>query len=43
VARRELTYTELLNQARQTIQQAQDMTHFLMEKGIIPPVLEEWS
>jgi len=43
VARRGLSYTELLNQARQTIQQAQDMTRFLMEKEIIPPVPEEWS
>jgi hypothetical protein len=38
VARLELSYGELLSQARQIIQQAQDMTRFLMEKGIIPPV-----
>ena len=43
VAKLELTYSELLNQARQTIQQAQEMTEFLMEKEIIPPVPEEWS
>jgi malate dehydrogenase (oxaloacetate-decarboxylating) len=43
VARRGLSYSELLNRARQTIQQAQDMTRFLMEKEIIPPVPEEWS
>jgi malate dehydrogenase (oxaloacetate-decarboxylating) len=43
VARRGLTYSELLNQARQTIRQAQDMTHFLMDKEIIPPVPEDWS
>jgi malate dehydrogenase (oxaloacetate-decarboxylating) len=38
VARLELSYDELLSQARQTIQHAQDMTRFLMEKEIIPPV-----
>ncbi len=43
VARRELSYDELLDEARQKIQQAQDMTRFLMEKEIIPPVPEEWS
>jgi malate dehydrogenase (oxaloacetate-decarboxylating) len=43
VARRGVSYTELLNQARQTIQQAQDMTQFLMDKEIIPPVPEEWA
>ena len=43
VAKRGLSYTELLNKARQTIQQAQDMTRFLMEKEIIPPVPTEWS
>jgi len=43
VARRGLSYTELLNQARQMIQQAQDMTRFLMDKEIIPPVPEEWA
>ena len=43
VARHQLTYAELLNQARQTIQKAQDMTHFLMEKEIIPTVPGEQS
>lgn len=43
VARRELVHSELLHHARQKIQQAQDMTRFLMEKEIIPPVPEEWS
>lgn len=43
VARRGLVYSELLHEARQKIQQAQDMTRFLMEKEIIPPVPEEWS
>ncbi len=43
LARRGLTYTELMYEARQKIQQAQDMTRFLMEKEIIPPVPEEWS
>lgn len=43
VARRNLSYEELLQQARDTIQQAQDMTRFLMEKEIIPPVPEDWS
>jgi malate dehydrogenase (oxaloacetate-decarboxylating) len=38
VARLELSYSDLLSQATQIIQHAQDMTHFLMEKGIIPPV-----
>jgi malate dehydrogenase (oxaloacetate-decarboxylating) len=38
VARLERSYGELLNQARQMIQGAQDMTRFLMEKEIIPPV-----
>ncbi len=43
VARREFSYDQLLEKARETIQQAQDMTRFLMEKEIIPPVPEEWS
>ncbi|MGD9030059.1 MAG: NADP-dependent malic enzyme [Anaerolineae bacterium] len=38
VARLERSYDELLSQAREIIQQAQDMTRFLMEQGIIPPV-----
>jgi len=43
VARLGLVYSELLHKARQKIQQAQEMTRFLMEKEIIPPVPEEWS
>jgi len=38
VARLERSYDDLLSQARQVIQTAQDMTRFLMERGIIPPV-----
>jgi malate dehydrogenase (oxaloacetate-decarboxylating) len=38
VARLTISRDELLSKARQTIQQAQEMTHFLMEKEIIPPV-----
>jgi malate dehydrogenase (oxaloacetate-decarboxylating) len=38
VARLERSYDQLLSQARQIIQSAQDMTRFLMEKEIIPPV-----
>ena len=38
VARLTMSRDELLSKARQTIQQAQEMTHFLMEKEIIPPV-----
>ena len=37
-----ISYEELLSKAESTIRQAQDMTHFLMEKGLIPPVPEEW-
>ena len=43
VARLGLTHGELLNKARETIQRAQDMTRFLMDKEIIPPVPEEWA
>ncbi|MBE9470724.1 MAG: NADP-dependent malic enzyme [Chloroflexi bacterium] len=43
VARLSLSHEELLSQARQIIRQAQDMTHFLMEKELIPPVPAEWS
>ena len=43
VARLTMSYEELLSKARATIRQAQDMTHFLMEKEIIPPVPAEWS
>jgi len=43
VARLSLSYDELLSKAKETIRQAQDMTHFLMEKELIPPVPAEWS
>ncbi|MCK4316544.1 MAG: malate dehydrogenase, partial [Anaerolineae bacterium] len=43
VARLSLSHEELLSKARQIIRGAQDLTHFLMEKGLIPPVPEEWS
>ena len=43
VARLSLSREELLTKARATIRQAQDMTHFLMEKEFIPPVPAEWS
>jgi malate dehydrogenase (oxaloacetate-decarboxylating) len=38
VARLERSYDELLSQAQQIIGQSQEMTKFLMEKGVIPPV-----
>jgi len=43
VARLSLSHDELLSQARATIRQAQDMTRFLMEKELIPPVPAEWA
>jgi malate dehydrogenase (oxaloacetate-decarboxylating) len=43
VAGLSLTHEELLNRARAIIRQAQDMTHFLMEKELIPPVPAEWT
>lgn len=43
VARLNLSRDELLRQAREIIRQAQDMTRFLMEKELIPPVPAEWS
>ena len=43
VARLSLSREELLSKAKATIRQAQDMTHFLMEKELIPPVPAEWS
>ncbi len=42
VARLSLSREELLGQARETIRQAQEMTRFLMEKELIPPVPAEW-
>ena len=43
VARLSLSRDELLDNAKQIIQQAQEMTRFMMEKEIIPPLPEEWS
>jgi len=43
VARLSASYEELLSKAEGIIRQAQDMTHFLMEKGIIPAVPERWA
>lgn len=43
VARLSFSRDELLAMAKDTIRQAQDMTHFLMEKELIPPVPAEWS
>jgi malate dehydrogenase (oxaloacetate-decarboxylating) len=42
VARLSFSHKELLSKARQIIRGAQDMTHFLMEKELIPPVPAEW-
>ena len=41
VARLTLTRDELLRMARHTIGQAQDMTRFMMDKQLIPPMPEE--
>jgi malate dehydrogenase (oxaloacetate-decarboxylating) len=41
VARLSVSREELLSKARVTIRHAQDMTRFLMEKGLIPPVPAE--
>ncbi|MBN1954439.1 MAG: NADP-dependent malic enzyme [Anaerolineae bacterium] len=38
VARRQLSYDELLSQAESTIRHAREMTKFLMDKGLIPPI-----
>jgi malate dehydrogenase (oxaloacetate-decarboxylating) len=43
VARLSISREELLSKAKVTIRQAQDMTQFLMEKELIPPVPAEWS
>ena len=43
VARLSLSHEELLSKAKETIRQAQDLTHFMMEKELIPPVPAEWS
>jgi malate dehydrogenase (oxaloacetate-decarboxylating) len=43
VARLSLSQAELLDKAQQIIWQAQEMTRFMMDKGLISPVPEEWS
>jgi malate dehydrogenase (oxaloacetate-decarboxylating) len=43
LARLSLSRDELLDKAKQIIQQAQELTRFMMDKGLIPPVPEEWS
>jgi malate dehydrogenase (oxaloacetate-decarboxylating) len=43
VARLSLSHAELLEKAQQIIWQAQEMTRFMMDKGLISPVPEEWS
>ena len=43
VARLVLSRDELLHKARHTIGQAQDMTQFMMDKELIPPLPEELS
>jgi malate dehydrogenase (oxaloacetate-decarboxylating) len=43
VARLSISYEELLSKAKYTISQAQEMTRYLMEKELIPPVPAEWS
>jgi len=43
VARLALSRDELLHKARHTIGQAQDMTQFMMDKELIPPLPEELS
>jgi len=42
VARLSFSHNELLAIAKDTIRQAQDMTRFLMEKELIPPVPAGW-
>jgi len=43
VARLRLSRDELLANAKQIIGQAQEMTRFMMDKELIPPVPESWS
>jgi malate dehydrogenase (oxaloacetate-decarboxylating) len=43
VARLSISHDELLRKATDIIKQAQDMTHFLMEKELIPPLPAAWS
>ncbi len=43
LARLSISREELLSKAKATISQSQDMTRFLMDKGLIPPVPAEWA
>ena len=43
VARLSLSRDELLSKAETIIREAQEMTRFMMEKGLIPPVPAEWA
>jgi malate dehydrogenase (oxaloacetate-decarboxylating) len=43
VARLSASYEELHGRAEAIIRQAREMTHLLMDKGLIPPVPEDWS
>jgi malate dehydrogenase (oxaloacetate-decarboxylating) len=43
LARLSFSHEELLSKAKATIRGAQDMTRFLMEKELIPPVPAEWA
>ena len=43
VARLTLSHQELLDTARQTIREAQDLTRFMMKQGLIPPVPADLS
>jgi malate dehydrogenase (oxaloacetate-decarboxylating) len=43
VARLTLSHEELLAMARETIQAAQDLTRFMMDSGLIPPVPAEFA
>jgi malate dehydrogenase (oxaloacetate-decarboxylating) len=43
VARLKMSHEELLTRARDIIRESQEMTRFLMERGFIPPVPEEWA
>ncbi|HHN93685.1 MAG TPA: NADP-dependent malic enzyme [Anaerolineae bacterium] len=43
LARVSISYDDLLSRARDIIRQSQEMTRFLMEKELIPPVPAEWT
>jgi len=43
VARLSLSRDELYRMAETKIRQAREMTQFLMEKEIIPPIPAEWA